>query len=225
MKLKNIKYMKFIKQIRRLPAAALMLTALLSSCADSFLEQPTTGALPEESVASQTGVNALLIGAYGALDGQGPNASALGGGGPWESSPDNWIYGTVAGGVASKVSFGGDQPVIHAIAKFYTDASDGYFDTKWKALYEGINRCNSTILYCVQAEDIPDAQKAVILGEARILRGHYYFDLKKMFNMVPWIDETTEDPKTPNDVDIWPMIEADFKFAYENVRSEERRVG
>lgn len=209
--------MKFIKQTWRFPAALLMLTALLSSCADSFLDQPTTGALPEEPVATQTGVNALLIGAYGALDGQGPDASALGGGGPWESSPDNWIYGTVAGGIASKGSFGGDQPAIDPIAKFSTDASNGFFNTKWKATYEGINRCNNTILYCVQAEDIPEAQKAVILGEARFLRGHYYFELKKMFNMVPWIDETTEDPKTPNDVDIWPMIEADFQFAYENL--------
>src|SRR5690606_13639201 len=97
MKLKNIKYMKFIKQTWRFPAAALMLTVLLSSYADSVLEQPTTGALPEESVASQTGVNALLIGAYAALDAQA-NGAALGGGGPWEASPDNWIYGTVAGG-------------------------------------------------------------------------------------------------------------------------------
>src|SRR5690606_29690771 len=219
MNLKNRKYMKIFKQTWRFPAAVLMLITLLTSCADSFLEQPTTGALPEDQVATQTGVNALLIGAYAALDGQGADVSALGGGGPWEAATDNWIYGAVAGGTASKGSFGGDQPAIDPIAKFSSDASNGFFNTKWKATYEGINRCNNTILYCVQAEDITEADKQVILGEARFLRGHYYFELKKMFNMVPWIDETTEDPKTPNDVDIWPMIEADFQFAYDNLPS------
>lgn len=209
--------MKILKQTWRLPAAVLILITLLTSCADSFLDQPTNGALPEQDVETQTGVDALLIGAYAALDGQGEDVAALGGGGPWEASPDNWIYGAVAGGTASKGSFGGDQPGIDPIAKFSTDASNGFFNTKWKATYEGIARCNNTITYCLLAEDIPEAAKNVILAEARFLRGHFYFDLKKMFNMVPWIDENTEDPKTPNDQDIWPMIEADFQFAYENL--------
>ena len=38
-----------------------------------------------------------------------------------------------------------------------------------------------------------------------------------MYNMVPYIDETIEDYKVPNDKDIYPQIEADIKFAYDNL--------
>lgn len=212
----NIKHMKIIKQIGSLYVPILTLILLFASCADSFLEQPALGALSEDVVANQDGVEKLLIGAYGALDGQGDD-SALGGGNPWESAPDNWIYGAVAGGTASKGSFGGDQPAIDPIAKFTTDPSNGFFNTKWKALYEGVARCNNTLSILEKAEDVSEADRKSIAGQARFLRGHYYFELKKMFNMVPWIDETTETPKQPNDQDIWPMIEADFQYAYDNL--------
>ncbi|SHI88914.1 Starch-binding associating with outer membrane [Arenibacter nanhaiticus] len=203
--------MKIIKHISKLyiPVCALLLT---SSCADSFLEQPALGALSEDVIANQDGVEKLLIGAYAALDGQG-----LGGGGAWEAAPDNWVYGTVAGGEASKGSFGGDQPAIDQIVKFISNPSNGYYNTKWKAAYEGVKRANNTLRLLEKATEITVEDRENIAGQARFLRGHYYFELKKMFNMVPWVDETTEDPKQPNNVDIWPNIEADFQFAYENL--------
>src|SRR5690606_4883922 len=222
MKAMNIKCIKPIRHTRRIAGIATL--ALLFSCADSFLDQPALGALSEGVVANKDGVEKLLIGAYSALDGQG-NDSALGGGNPWEASPDNWIYGTVAGGIASKGSFGGDQPGIDPIVKFSSDPSNGFFNTKWRAVYEGVTRCNNTLKLLAQAEDISEADKTRITAEARFLRGHFYFELKKMFNNVPWIDETTENPKQPNTVDIWPNIEADFLFAYENLPPTQAEFG
>src|SRR5690606_11606287 len=140
-----------------------------------------------------------------------------GGGSAWEKAPDNWVYGSVAGGDASKGSFGGDQPAIDPIAKFEADPSNGFFNSKWRAGYEGINRTNAILKLLPQVEGLSDDVRKNIEGQARFLRGHYYFDLKKMFNMIPWIDENTEDPNQPNDKDIWPMIEADFAFAYDNL--------
>ncbi|MGS2763393.1 RagB/SusD family nutrient uptake outer membrane protein [Sinomicrobium sp. M5D2P9] len=215
--------MKLTKQIRCLYFPVLTL-AILFSCADSFLDQPALGALSEDVVSDQAGVEKLLIGAYAALDGQGDDA-ALGGGNPWEAAPDNWIYGAVAGGTASKGSFGGDQPAIDPIAKFSSDPSNGFFNSKWKATYEGVVRCNNTLKLLEKVDDISEEDKENIIGQARFLRGHYYFELKKMFNMVPWIDETTENPKQPNDQDIWPMIEADFLYAYENLPSTQGEFG
>lgn len=43
--------------------------------------------------------------------------------------------------------------------------------------------------------------------------------------MVPWIDENTEDPKQPNNVDIWPNIEADFQFAFDNLPGSQADFG
>ncbi|SFW41384.1 Starch-binding associating with outer membrane [Sinomicrobium oceani] len=215
--------MKLTKQIGRFCFPVIMFS-ILFSCADSFLDQPALGALSDDVVADEAGVEKMLIGAYAALDGQGDD-EALGGGNPWEAAPDNWIYGAVTGGLASKGSFGGDQPAIDPIAKFSSDPSNGFFNTKWKAAYEGVVRCNNTLKLLERLEDISDENKNNIAGQARFLRGHYYFELKKMFNMVPWIDETTENPKTPNDQDIWPMIEADFEFAYENLPATQEEFG
>lgn len=43
--------------------------------------------------------------------------------------------------------------------------------------------------------------------------------------MVPWLDENSESPNQPNNQDIWPMIEADFKFAYENLPATQPEAG
>lgn len=203
---------------------ALSFGVFFSSCSEDFLDKPAYGSLSDEVLADEQGINALLIGAYAALDLQG-NGVALGGGNPWESAPTNWIYGDIAGGDAHKGSDGGDQPPINAIAVHNVDPSNGFFNTKWKALYEGVARTNAVLRLLDQVEDISEQDRANIAGQARFLRGHYYFELKKMFNNVPWIDETTENPNVPNDTDIWPNIEADFSFAYNNLPPTQEEVG
>ncbi len=191
----------------------------LDSCSKSFLDKPLLGNLTEPVLATEKGVTALLVGAYAALDGQNV------GGGTWESSPTNWIYGSVAAGDAHKGSDAGDQPPINLIATGKSDPTNGFFNAKWRAGYEGIARCNSVIRVANIATDISDEAKTTLVAEARFLRGHYYFDLKKMFNMVPWVDETTTDLKAPNTTDIWSNIEADFRFAYENLGGTAPAVG
>lgn len=197
----------------------LSMGGILYSCSKSFLDKPALGALSEDVLANKRGVTGLLVGAYAALDGQNV------GGGTWESSPDNWIYGSVAGADAHKGSWSGDQPPIDLIGTGKSDPSNGFFNAKWRADYEGIARCNSVLRMVEKATDISDAEKQIFIAEARFLRGHYYFDLKKMFNMVPYVDELTEDLKTPNDQDIWPKIEDDFNFAYTNLNETAPAVG
>ncbi len=213
-----------IKNIIMRTYRILFLVAIVSlsmgSCSKEFLEQPALGSLSEDVVANKAGIEKLLIGAYAALDGQG-----LGGGNAWESASSNWVYGAVAGGLASKGSFGGDQPAIDQIVKFISNPSNGFYNSKWKAAYEGVSRTNKVLKLLPNVEDISEEQRNNIAGQARFLRGHYYFELKKMFNMVPWIDETTEDVKQPNNTDIWPSIEADFQFAFDNLPGTQSEFG
>ncbi len=204
--------------------ASCLAMILMVSCADEFLEKPAFGSLSDEVLADEKGVNSLLIGAYAALDLQ-DNGAALGGGGPWEANPTNWIYGDIAGGDAHKGSDGGDQAPINAIASYNADPSNGFFNTKWKALYEGVTRANSVLRMLENVEDMPDETRSTLAAEARFLRGHYYFELKKMFNMVPWVDETMEETNVPNDMDIWPNIEADFQYAFDNLPSTQSEFG
>jgi hypothetical protein len=215
-----------MKNIQRLSVCVLITAGIVyNSCKKSSLDQPALGALSTTQITSAAGVDGLLIGAYSALDGQTGTNTAFGGGSAWETSPDNWIYGSVAGGDAHKGSSGIDQPAINSIATFTVDASNGFLNSKWIADYEGITRANNVLKSVGAVAGISDADKANIIGQARFLRGHYYFDLKKMFGNVPYIDETTTNFVQPNTADIWPKIVDDFKFAYANLPATQTQVG
>ncbi|WP_374164526.1 RagB/SusD family nutrient uptake outer membrane protein [Arcticibacter sp. MXS-1] len=203
-----------------------LLTILIFLCAcTKQLDQPALGSLAPEIVANKKGVNLLLIGVYAALDGQQGGDQSLGSGEAWQASPTGWVFGSITGGDASKGSDGGDQPAIDPIANFYSDANNAYYNSRWKALYEGVSRCNFVLKIMAKATDISDAEGKVLAGEAKFLRAHYYFELKRMWNMVPWIDENTTDLNQPNDQDIWPKITEDFKFAYDNLPPTQSDIG
>lgn len=218
-----------MKAINRLSVLALVAAGIMvqSSCQKSYLTQPALGALSTTQVATSPGIDGLLVGAYAALDGQRGNNSngAFGGGNAWEVSPDNWIYGSVAGGDAHKGSSGTDQPPINSIAQFTVDASNGFLNSKWIADYEGIARCNNVLKNLAVAKGIAAADAASFSAQARFLRGHYYFDLKKMFNKVPYVDEKTISTDVVNTVDIWPDIEADFTYAAANLPATQSQIG
>ncbi|MBB5619717.1 hypothetical protein HDE69_000755 [Pedobacter cryoconitis] len=189
------------------------------------LQQPPLGSVSEELVANKNGVNSLLIGAYAALYGmQGANQS-LGGGEAWQGSPSNWVFGSIAGGDASKGSDGSDQPAIDPIANFYSDANNAYYNGKWKALYEGVSRTNNVLKFLAKATDITPEEGKVIAGQARFLRAHFYFEIKKFWNNAPWIDETTTDFNQPVSTELWARITSDFKFAYENLPATQGEIG
>ncbi|KAA8483681.1 putative outer membrane starch-binding protein [Arcticibacter tournemirensis] len=213
-----------MKASRFIPALSLIIGMFLNSCTDE-LNQPSLGTLSPDIIANKKGVELLLIGAYAALDGQQGSDQSLGGGEAWQASPTGWVFGSVAGGDASKGSDGADQPAIDPIANFYSDANNAYFNSKWKALYEGVTRTNNVLSILAKATDVSDADRTRITAEARFLRGHYYFELKKMWNMVPWIDETTTVFNPPNNEDIWPKITADFDYSYKNLPPTQSQIG
>src|SRR5215217_300011 len=86
------------------------------SCEDA-LDIGAQGALSEEQLNTRAGVDALLRGAYAALDAQQRDNANLSGTSGWEASPTNWVFGSIAGGEAHKGSDGSDQPAIDAIAR------------------------------------------------------------------------------------------------------------
>jgi len=201
------------------------ITSVIYSCKKSYLVTPQIGTLSPELLETKTGVNGLLIGAYSALRAVQGDGASFGGADSWQASPDNWVYGGVAGGDAHKGSNSGDQDPIASIAVFSSIATNPFFNTKWISDYEGITRCNNTIKAATKTPGYSPTELSNILGQARFLRGHYYFDLKKMFNNVPWIDETSTDLVQPNNTDVWLKIEADFQYAYDNLPETQDEAG
>ncbi|MCW9707525.1 RagB/SusD family nutrient uptake outer membrane protein [Fodinibius salsisoli] len=202
--------------------AVLALSLVLYSCdTGEYLSSPALGSLDKQVLANQKGADALLVGAYAALNGQNI-------GGTWSSGGTNWIYGSVAGGDAHKGSNSGDQPPINKIMDMTQNPTNGFFNDFWTARYEGVSRANSVISLLPQVEDMSDAQKTAYEAEARFLRGHYYFELKRMYNNIPWIDEETtnfEQPNTGETAATWAKIEADFQFAYDNLPETQSQAG
>ena len=193
------------------------------ACKKSFLAKAPIGALDPAALANKNGVNGLLIGAYALLDGFG------GAGGGWASAGSNWVYGSVAGTESHKGSSAGDQPDIVPIETFHPTASNPFFEQKWQMLYDGISRCNDVIRTAALAKDISAADLAQILGQARGLRAWYHMDGKKMWDKIPFVDETitygNDNYFVGNDADIWPLIEADLTFAISNLPLTQNEVG
>jgi len=197
------------------------------SCSESFLEVQPQGAASLTSLSNKSGVNALLIGAYSLLDGVGAGNTGR------QSTISNYVFGGITSGDAVKGTDAGDQPEQSFIEQFTWFAENTYFNGKWQHTYDGVARANEAILLAKSPEvkDMTDAEKTQVIAEARFLRGHYHFEGKKMWNMIPYIDENTykrDDPnstKVANDKDIWPNIEEDFKFAAANLPATQGQKG
>ena len=200
---------------------AAMLMLVTFACKDKFLEIPATGQLSGPQLTSKAGLDGLLIGAYAQLNARGFSQSA---------SSNNWTRGSVSGGEANKGSNSGDFNALTPFETYQLLPSSGEVNSKWQAMYEGIARCNSVLRTLTTAgSDVTAAAKTQLTAEARFLRGHYYFELRRSFSMVPYVDETvdygTGIDKVPNATDIWPKIEADFKFAQDNLPATQGSVG
>jgi hypothetical protein len=211
--------MKNINFLKKVSLAVAFMALLLTSCKDEFLEVPATGSLANAQLATKDGVEGALIGAYAAINGVFGNRF---------EGPNHWVTGSICGGEANKGTDPGDYSTINPIQRYETDPTSGDLNNFWNGRYEGISRCNAVLRLLSEATDITAADAARIAGEARFLRGHFYFDLKKHYNSVPYIDETiaaADIAAVPNTPDFWDKIEADFQFAYDNLPETQGQAG
>ena len=199
--------------------AAVVLGAV--ACKDEFLEVPVTGQLSETQLTSQAGLEGLLIGVYSQLDGSG-------GGGEWHGGATNWLWGSIRGGDANKGTNSGDFTSMNPVERFELQVNNGEVGNKWAGSFEGVARANTLLEIMAKSEEVSDEAKTRIGAETRFLRGHFYFELRKNYKMVPWVDETmsiAEAVAVQNNTDIWPNIEADLKYAMDNLPELQDQVG
>ncbi|WP_353721551.1 RagB/SusD family nutrient uptake outer membrane protein [Dyadobacter sp. 676] len=192
------------------------------SCKESFLEKPATGALSEGLLTSNKGLEGMLVGVYGQINGKGAGGRM--------ASPSNWVWGSIRGGDANKGTDPGDYSDINPIQRYEYLSTQGVISEKWVGNYEGISRANAVLRLVAKADaDVSDYTKTRITAEARFLRAHYYFELKKAFGNTPYVDESvdygTGIEKVKNDADLWPKIEADFQFAFDNLPETQDAAG
>ncbi|MFC4873305.1 RagB/SusD family nutrient uptake outer membrane protein [Negadavirga shengliensis] len=205
----------------------LKITLALTSCmmffaisCDDFLDVPPTGQIGEPQLRTLDGLNAALIAAYSQVNGRAQRMA----------SPSNWVWGSIRGGDANKGTDPGDFQSINPIQRFENDATIDIIRENWAGLYEGVSRANMVLrLLNDRDPEVTDAQAAHLAAQARFLRGHFYFQLARNFNRVPYVDETVDYQagleEVSNNQDMWPLIEADFQFAVDNLPPTQEQVG
>ncbi len=198
------------------------ITLLLGAyaCKESFLEVPATGSLSKAQLTSQAGLEGALISAYAQLSGLGA----------YEAGPSNWVWGSIRGGDANKGTDPGDFSDINPIQRFEYSPALPFIAGAYRGYFDGVARANAALALLKEADaSVKPAEIARMSAEARFLRGHFYFQLKRNFNNVPFVDETLNVSngieKVKNDVELWPKIEADFKAAYDGLAETNSAAG
>lgn len=176
--------MKQNRWIKTLLAAALLLTA----CKDKFLTEFPEGQLNEGNFFLSTDDFKLaLTGAYEPLRGaiNPTRGTYLAGSGinniaffMDEMRSDNTHYDYNA---KDRGGSGYEQ-----LADFMDDATNGVVENRYRSAYVGVGRTN-VILDRIEniTFEMQEADRKMIVGEAKALRAHYYFDLVRHYGGVP----------------------------------------
>src|SRR5687768_10420646 len=181
-------------------ALTIVSAATLYGCKD-FLTSASApqGTLNETSLATRGGVEGTLIAAYRALDWNN------GVGGNWGSTASNWVWGSVTSDDAYKGSEAADQAPINDVEAYHWSTAnvEGYLNEKWRGVYEGVVRANSTIRLLKSVvgsnpNEIPTADARSIEGEALFLRAHFHFEAWRMWGNIPYYREDDTDFRKAN---------------------------
>jgi tetratricopeptide (TPR) repeat protein len=216
---KNLTKMKKIVSILTITAVLVIFTA---SC-DKSLDIDPQGSIDKKALQNETGVELLVTAAYASMtEGDG---RAEGG------ALNDWILSSMPGGDCNKGSDPGDgMPLsLNEFEQYQVLTTNISVDWKWVLNTLAIKRINNAINLINSTEDISASLKDKRLGEMKFLRAFYYYEQRRVFKMVPYIDEVIEaqqnNPKVSNDVEILPFIEADLEEAIDLLPDVQDAVG
>ncbi len=156
--------------------ASFMLLAILFSCSEEFLTKEPLGSSSETVFYNQKGIDALLIGAYGIIDGGAVWEVS------WGASIQNWTYGSAASDDAYKGSELTDQIPVNDIERWEVMTTNNYPGDKWKlCLGMGTYRCNDILRIIDLTTGLDESVKNEFMAEARFLRAMYTFEAWLVF--------------------------------------------
>lgn len=197
-----------------------LLASFLISCED-FMEQKPVALFDYSTITTADGIQKALVAAYAPLNGtQG-----------LIDTPAQALLGNMHGGEAFKGSTAGDQPAFLEFSKFEVTPGNASILTMWRTYYDAVNRVNLVLAALPTVTGLSDAAKLKIEAEAKFLRGHYFFMLKRAFKNIPYIDENSASVSVPNYdstgayANAWPSIAADFDFARKNLSATDTDLG
>jgi hypothetical protein len=127
---------------------------------------------------------------------------------------EQWVLGDVSSDDAVKGGLAGDQADIDNINNFNIMNTNAAIAAVWGRNYDGVSKANFVLDGLTdENKAVPDAQKALLIGQAKFLRAYYYFILTNNYGDIPIrLKVATADnlgaPKVPQ-AQIFAQIEKD----------------
>lgn len=199
----------------RIYLALIVVVLSIASCQEDFLDVGPENVISEENLDPEQ----LVVSAYSALDYRF-NTGEFRDNWPFDHAPSNWCFSDIRSGDAYKGGGGvGDNPGggMHALEIHQVFPSSENVYNLWRAVYFSIFRVNSAIIALNNSTDF--ANKDLRIGELKVLRAHFYFEMMKNFGSFAYIDENTpidEVTSVENSFDkdfLWGKIEEDLNAA------------
>ncbi|MBO9591456.1 MAG: RagB/SusD family nutrient uptake outer membrane protein [Niabella sp.] len=198
-------------------ALIILLFAVILSCGRSFLDVAPQGQVTEEqALTDPAAADKMVAGIYNQLYSQGTFG----------------VFWSVLGNIASDDADKGSTPSDNGFNSgdvdnftFTPAAIYTVFNNVWTNNYSGIVRANKALSILDQSS-IDGGIKNRLTGEAKFLRGLFYFNLVRAFGGVPKIIRTPADPQEGNSdefqtrvsaQEIYNQIVADFQVAVDNL--------
>jgi len=198
------------KHIQHKLAAVVILIFLSGlSCSKKFLEEPPRQVTIEDLLNNPTdGAQRMVAAVYNKLY-------------DWNLHTFSWIgISSITSDDAEKGSLLGDAGTDKDLLDNWTfDASSFSFDEVWVGNYEGIGRACYALQY-LPTMDIEDGSKNRYIGECKMLRAYFYWNLLRMFGGVPKVDHVLQSQEEvlaastrATAEEIYAFIEADLQDA------------
>ncbi|WP_345955830.1 RagB/SusD family nutrient uptake outer membrane protein [Mucilaginibacter sp. PAMB04168] len=209
-----------MKTLYKATAIATFTTLLLStgySCKDSLDINPQAQITEEQIISDPNVATNLVTGIYNiffAGDAFGNDVRGF----------QFTILGDIASDDADKGSTPQDYGDANAIDQLQANGNNGVVNNIWKGYYQAIARANQALSQLQNAQ-FDATTKNRLIGEARFLRGMFYFNLVRIFGGVPLLNRVpaASEVNLPQfqtraaAADIYKFVIDDLTFAANNL--------
>lgn len=209
--------MTTIKHFIKLILLAAVPVLVVLSCKKSFLDVAPQGQITEEqALIDPDAADKMVTGVY--------NTLYFGGFGNTTVGFLMAFAGDVTSDNSDKGSTTGDYSAGGQLDNFTFTPVNDIFNNLWAGHYQAIVRANKAI-DILNKGTYDEGIKKRLLGEARFIRGLYYFNLVRMFGGVPKITRVILPAEANNDefqtrataVEIYDVIKEDLQYGVDNL--------
>lgn len=217
--------MKTIKSFIRKSACAAAIVSLgmgAVSCND-LLDTKPQGVISSEQI-GEDAANSLMTAAYATLLCHyfGNNESFAG-------PINNWVMDVRSDDALKGGGGTGMEGYIHDLEVGVVRSNCDVVEFKWRNNYYSISRCNNAIKAIASAGGIDDAAKASYIAEMKTLRAYYYFDMYRLYQKFPYIDENVNPSEVRADAytraEMLGFIKKDLEDSYKVLPEKQALVG